>query len=59
MTKLCKEIQVMAKYGKLVSSYSQISAIYANICLELAMLCKIAARIGQVLDKLYKYDWKK
>ena len=44
MTKLCKYIRVMAKYG----NYIQIWAIYRKICSE--MLCKITAKIGQVIQ---------
>ena len=50
MTKLYKYIQVMAKHGKLVQSYSQIWAIYTKICSEVLMLCKITAKIGQVIQ---------
>ena len=49
MPKICKDIKDMAKYGKLVQSYSKIWVIYTKICPEIAMLYK-TARIGQVIQ---------
>ena len=46
MTKLYKYIQVMAKHGKLVQSYSQIWAIYT----------KVMSRNGNAIQS-YSQNW--
>ena len=52
MTRYDQIMQWYTSYGQIwqVQSYSQIWAIYTKICSEVAMLCKITAKIGQVIQ---------
>ena len=65
MTKLCNDIQVMAKYGKckVIARYGQFIQRYVQKWQCYAKLQLKLAKLYKVLDNLYKYmsryDWQK